>query len=792
MSKQTTNNILPSSPYGSDSLTARLTGYSDRDNSAPWRASIAAEWNARRAAEKENQTVLFPLAMNPFGEDEILAMTEVLLTGRLTLGVEVERVERKFAQIVGAPYAVMVNSGSSANLLAVSAIANKLRPVHCNPGDHVLVPSVCWSTSVFPLIQNSLRPVFVDVDPLTFNVSIAELESKLTSHVKAVMAVHVLGNSVNMPQLMEFVERHNLILIEDTCESLGSFCNTGIGNERKMLGTFGDFGTFSFYFSHHITSGEGGMVTCKTEEDYNFVRCLRAHGWTRHLTNRQEVEEQYRDIDSRFLFVNVGYNLRPLEVQGAMLNIQLDKLHQFNAYRRDNLRRIRETLSRDDRFSRLMSIMQASEDVDPAWFGFGALLHRPYAHQRMEFLQYLDKNGIENRPIISGNFIRQPCINAFCNEERPEDYPGAEAIHTRGFFIGVHQIPLDQTVIDKLADVILAFSFFPCHVVLVTGSDGMLGRYIRDIVMEQSSKDNLTSTKFITTPSKIRTKESEWIFLTRQDGDLRKLEDVKSIFKRFQPTRVLHCAAHLASIQEMSVKPVDFWLNNVNMNNNILQTAFEFQKWIGLIKVVSILSTVMFPSNVQFPTDASLIYDGPPHSTSESYAYAKRSLAQLTNWYRKQHGCDFVTVLPSNFFGAYGNFDPSTAPLVNALIAKIESQKEHRPESPLTMMGTGTPLRQVMYAHDLAQIVIWALEYYHEDKPLVVAGEELSIFQIAQLVRDQVGFTGCLQFDGNSENDGPLRRTADTSHFKNLNPSFEMTQLSKAIKETVEWYRRNK
>jgi CDP-6-deoxy-D-xylo-4-hexulose-3-dehydrase len=777
----------------SETTEAHLLHHSLTHDVCPmWRLSIAAEWNARRSAEMKNTSILFPLAMNPFGEDEILAMTEVLLTGRLTLGNEVEKAEKKFAQIVGVPYAVMVNSGSSANLLAVSAIASKLRPVHCDPGDHVLVPAVCWSTSVFPLIQNGLRPIFVDVDPRTFNISLVELEHKLTRRVKAVMAVHVLGNSINMQQMMEFVKRYNLILIEDTCESLGSFCKTDKEDKSQMLGTFGDFGTFSFYFSHHITSGEGGMVTCKTKEDYNFVRCLRAHGWTRHLTNRQEVEDLYQDIDPRFLFVNMGYNLRPLEVQGAMLSVQLDKLHQFNVCRRDNLKRIREALSRDNRFSCLMSLMEASENIDPAWFGLGVLLHRPYAHQRLEFLKYLEKNGIENRPVISGNFIRQPCISAFCDEERPENYPGAEAIHTRGFFIGIHQTSLNQTVIEKLVDIILAFPFSPHHVVLVTGSGGMLGRYIQDVVLERFSKENLTTTISNSTPFRIKTMDSEWIFVTRCDGDLRKVEDVKSIFQRFQPTRILHCAAHLASIQEMSAKPVDFWLNNVRANDNILEAAFESQTWNGPIKVVSILSTVMFPKNAEFPIDTSLIYDGPPHAASESYAYAKRSLAQLIQWYRKQHDCDFVSVLPGNFFGAYGDFNHNTAPLVNALIAKVENQREHNLSAPLIMMGTGTPLRQVMFAYDLAQIVVWALEYYNENEPLIVAGEEISISQIAQLVCEQVGFTGCLRFDNNTKNDGPLRRTADTSRFERLYPSFQMTPLSIGIKKTVEWYRSNK
>lgn len=188
-----------------------------------WQHAIAKEWADRRAHEGLSEA-LFPLAANPFGEEEILAMTDVLLSGRLTLGVNVEKAEEEFAAAVGAPYAVMVNSGSSANLLMVSAVVNPQRPVHCNPGDEILVPSVCWSTSVAPLLQMGLVPVFVDANPSTFNIDVKELEIVLVSHPKAraLMAVHVLGNSTDMRALVAAAARHGLILMEDTCESLGT------------------------------------------------------------------------------------------------------------------------------------------------------------------------------------------------------------------------------------------------------------------------------------------------------------------------------------------------------------------------------------------------------------------------------------------------------------------------------------------------------------------------------------------------------------------------------------------
>jgi CDP-6-deoxy-D-xylo-4-hexulose-3-dehydrase len=426
-------------------------------NGEAWEKVIAGEWDKRRAADPPEEK-LFPLAMNPFGAEEIVAMTDVLLSGKLTLGANVAKAEKMFAEKVGAPYAVFVNSGSSANLLAVSAIVNKFRPVHCDAGDEVLVPAVAWSTSVFPLIQCGLKLKFVDTDPKTFNVSLEMLEKAMTPRVKAVMAVHVLGNSISMRDLQTFVKKHNLMLVEDTCESLGSFYQNENG-EKKMLGTMGDFGCYSFFFSHHITSGEGGMVVCKTEEDYNFVRCLRAHGWTRHLTNRTKVEAEHPHIDPRFLFVNLGYNLRPMEVQGAMLIVQLAKMDEFNAIRRDNLTRIKKAFEADVRFAGTMKFMEASEGVDPAWFGIAVLLHEDFGHHRDDYLAHLTKNGIENRPIISGNFIRQPSIAMYCKDEKPQEYPGSEAIHNRGFFIGVHQVHVEEEKIKRLVSLMLDFDF---------------------------------------------------------------------------------------------------------------------------------------------------------------------------------------------------------------------------------------------------------------------------------------------------------------------------------------------
>ena len=790
-----------------------------------WRVVIEHEWAKRRAADIPS-TALFPLAVNPFGAEEILAMTDVLLSGRLTLGENVEAAERDFAAAVGAPYAVMVNSGSSANLLMVSAIVNPQRPVHCVPGDEVFVPSVCWSTSVAPLLQSGLVPVFVDANPCTFNIEVDELQSLVHLHprARAIMAVHVLGNSTDMRKLQSLVARHNLILIEDTCESLGSTAFSDdpsgvaiakdavekIGGmvDSQLLGTFGQFGSFSFYFSHHITSGEGGMVICKTEADYNFLRCLRAHGWTRHLTNRQEVEALHPTVDPRFMFVNVGFNLRPMEVQGAMLRVQIRKLAEFNACRRDNLTRIEQALCHDERYSKLMTLMKPGMGTSPAWFGVGVVLHRAYAHQLRSYMAHLDSHGVENRPIISGNFVRQPLISSYLPDLLPEDFPGAEVLHTRGFFIGVHQIRVTEEDIQSLVDVMLGFAFQERNVVLVTGSNGMLGRHVQAEIehlvnLDQGKVVGQNPKRFVTFDAKLlahvdcSTAEpmqnllectTEWVLATRHDGDLSDMKTVEQLFKKYQPTHVLHLAAHVQSLHEMTLRPVDFWLNNVTINNNVLSAACKFQAWSGRTKVVSVLSTLMFSSDATYPVDASQALAGTLHTAGEGYGLSKRALAYLSRWYRKQHSSSYSTVLPGNFYGAYGDFHPPTAPLVNALIAKADSVCDGN-SSCLQVMGTGKPRRQIMHASDLARVLIWAVYNLDQEEPLVVAGEEYSIEEIAGLVAEATGIGGTdVVFDRNLS-DGPLSRTADLTKFSELCPTFVFKSLSQGLAETVEWYR---
>lgn len=395
----------------------------------------------------------FPLIENTYGKEEIIKMMEVLTTNKLTMGKNVEKFEKEFAEYVGANYAVMVNSGSSANLISMAVATNYKRKNQLKRGDKIIVPNVCWSTSVWPIIQMGLEPVFVDVDPTTMNMDISELEKLITPEIKGIVAVHILGNSTNMDELMEIVNKNNLFLMEDTCESLGSTYN------NKMLGTFGSFGTYSFYYSHHITTIEGGMVVCNDEEDYELLKCLRAHGWTRFLKDKKELEECYQEVDSRFLFVNVGYNFRPMETQGAMGQVQLKKLDEKNRSRIFNHDNLVEKIINDKRNTGILTSPVATENCKPAWFALTFVISEEYKHHYKSFLEYLTTNKVENRPVVTGNFARQPIFKLMNLEIEPSSYKGAEVLHTRGFFIGLSCNDLTESKMDKLVDIFFNYNF---------------------------------------------------------------------------------------------------------------------------------------------------------------------------------------------------------------------------------------------------------------------------------------------------------------------------------------------
>lgn len=390
----------------------------------------------------------FPLGQNVHDADDIKNMIDSLLTEKFTMGQQVHDFELMFAKYINIKHAMMVNSGSSANLIALSVLTNYKCNNRLKAGDEILVPALCWSTSVFPIIQCNLVPIFVDVDPTSLNIDLEDLKRKITNKTKAIMLVHVLGNCTNMEKLLRIVNDNSLLLIEDTCESLGSSYN------HQYLGTFGHIGTYSFYYSHHLTTMEGGMLVTNDDSYYELMKCLRAHGWSRDLQDKNEIQEKHPDLDPRFTFVNLGYNVRPMEVQATMGISQLQKLKIKNDNRKLNYYNIKYKLENDPR-NTFLSFPKESDNANIIWFGVTLFLNKNI--QLSEYLKYLTENGVENRPIITGNIIRQPIIKDLYPNLNCLDFPGAEECHFRGLFIGLSSNLMSDFLIQELVNILVGY-----------------------------------------------------------------------------------------------------------------------------------------------------------------------------------------------------------------------------------------------------------------------------------------------------------------------------------------------
>ena len=396
----------------------------------------------------------YPLLSNAFSSNDINEGIKVLRSKRITMSKITYKFEKFFAKKMGAKYAVMTNSGSSANLLAMSCLTNPLSKNKIQASSEVIIPAICWSTSLWPIIQNNLKPVFVDVELGTFNIDIESIEKKITKKTKAIMLVHVLGTSTNMTKLIQIAKKYKIDIIEDTCESLGAKYN------NKQLGTFGRFGTYSFYYSHQITSGEGGMILCNDTKDYNVLKSLRSHGWSRDTDLHTNFKKKFNNLDERFLFIGPGYNVRPTEIQSAIALNQFKRLNQFIKIRNINRNKIINNLKKNDKWKNQFSFVEVESNFKPSWFGLPILINKKYSYVKKEFLNYLSKKGIENRPIISGNFLNQPAATFYNFKSTKNDFKNADEIEERGFFIGLHTNNIKEVEIKYISSCLLDIDKF--------------------------------------------------------------------------------------------------------------------------------------------------------------------------------------------------------------------------------------------------------------------------------------------------------------------------------------------
>lgn len=383
---------------------------------------------------------LYPLIENPFSDEDINKAIKVIKSKQLTLSKNTFKFEKNFTNKINTKFSLMVNSGSSANLLAFQCLINPYRKKRLLSNSEVIIPSLCWSTSLWPIIQSNLKPVFVDINKDTLNIDIDDLEKKITNKTKAIMLVHVLGNCCDMDRLMKIKKKYNLVLIEDTCESLGTKYND------KYLGTFGEFSSFSFYTSHQISAGEGGMICCKDKKDYEIIKSLRSHGWSRG-TSFENKYKNSKTLNKKFIFFNSGFNLRPTEVSAAIGFNQFKRLEKMKKSRNLNRKKIINAFKNSKILNKSINFFQPNKKVKPSWFGLPIRFNSKT--KLNEILLKLEQSGIETRPIISGNFTKQPAAKIYKLVNNIK-FKNTDEIYNSSFFIGLPTKPIKKKKIEIL------------------------------------------------------------------------------------------------------------------------------------------------------------------------------------------------------------------------------------------------------------------------------------------------------------------------------------------------------
>jgi|TARA_B100000315_G_C14584387_1_gene592141 CDP-6-deoxy-D-xylo-4-hexulose-3-dehydrase len=336
-----------------------------------------------------------------YDEDEICNMVDAILSGWFALGTYTKKFEEELAKICGVNHCVYTNSGSSANLLAVSALMSKGVSL-VKKGDEVITSAVAYPTTINPLIQNGLRPVLVDLDLTTYTLNVEEIEKSLSKKTKLIMLPHLLGSPNDIDAILEIVVDNDLILIEDCCDALGTTYRD------QQVGSFGSLGTFSFYAAHQITTGEGGCVITNNEDLSETVRSIRDAG--KITSNPKHIPpipwgKLPEDYDRRYVYTNIGYSLRPVDFQAAMGLMQIKKIPEFINRRNENFKQIFDELTKLDKYFFLPHVVPNGK---ASWYAFPITVRPDAPFTRNDIVSWLEKNFIETRPFFAGNIMHQP------------------------------------------------------------------------------------------------------------------------------------------------------------------------------------------------------------------------------------------------------------------------------------------------------------------------------------------------------------------------------------------------
>jgi len=380
-----------------------------------------------------------PYALAVHDKEEEDAVLDVIRNHKTIMGERTEEFETKVASLFDKKYGIMVNSGSSANLLAFELL-------NLPKGSEVITPILTFSTTLSPIIQKQLMPVFVDVEPGSYLVDIGEMEDSISEKTKALMIPSLLGNIPDMKRIKKVADENSLTFIEDSCDTLGATF------EGASTGTYSDISTTSFYGSHIITAAGGGGMICVNNADWH-IKCKILRGWGRSsaVDESEDIKKRFAvnlggiPYDSKFIFEEVGYNFLPLEISAAFGLAQLKKLKMFSDIRQDNFLRLTEFFSQYDYFV----LPTQLPNVKTPWLGFPLTIQFGAPFSRSDIVMYLEENGIQTRPVFTGNVLRQPAFRNIDYKNFGRDFPVANNIMENSFLIGCHQ-GITQMHLEKI------------------------------------------------------------------------------------------------------------------------------------------------------------------------------------------------------------------------------------------------------------------------------------------------------------------------------------------------------
>jgi len=307
--------------------------------------------------------------------------------------------------------------------------------------------------------------------------------------------------------------------------------------------------------------------------------------------------------------------------------------------------------------------------------------------------------------------------------------------------------------------------------ILVTGGSGLVGKAIQDIIGK--SENNASG--------------NEWIFLTSKDGDLRNTDVARAIFETYKPTHVIHLAAMVGGLYRNLKYKVEFYRDNMLMNDNVMECCKEF----NVFKLVSCLSTCIFPDKTTYPIDETMVHNGPPHSSNSGYAYAKRMIDVMNQCYNEEYGCNFTSVIPTNIYGPFDNFNIEDGHVIPGLIHKCYLAKKNNTD--FVIWGSGKPLRQFIYSNDLAKLIVWVMQSYDSSEPIILSvdeADEISIYEVVHIIASAMKFTGNIIFD-ETKADGQYKKTASNQKLRKILPEFEFTGIGEGIVNTCKWFEEN-